>query len=299
MAVYECRHFAKAAARCRVTQPTLSAMVHKLEEELGVRIFERSPQSVTPTPVGTKIVQQAWRVLIRARRVREIVEEERNALRGTFRIGILPTIAPYLLPRFFPQLTAAHPDMDLRVIEMKTETIRRTLARGEIDAAIAVSIDGLEHFRATTLYYEQFLAYVSRQDPLFMKKEVRASELDGEYLWLLDEGHCFRDQLVKFCHLKSAIATKNTYSLGSMETFMRMVEGGKGVTFIPELASLQLSGDQRKLVRPFAIPVPVREVVALTAPGFVRHSVLDILTAAIREAVPEAMRSLRPGQQRI
>lgn len=299
VAVYECRHFAKAAERCRVTQPTLSAMIHKLEEELGVRIFDRSPQAVTPTPIGTKIVQQAWRVLIRARRVKEIVEEERSTLSGTFRIGILPTIAPYLLPRFLPQLTAKHPGMDLRVIEMKTETIRRTLAKGEIDAAIAVSIDGLEHFQATTLYYEQFMAYISRQDALFPKKEVRASELEGEYLWLLDEGHCFRDQLVKFCHLKSAMASKRTYSLGSMETFMRMVEGGKGVTFIPELACQQLSEEQRQLVRPFALPIPVREVVMLTAPSFVRQSVLNLFTTAIREAVPQSMLNLRPGLQRI
>lgn len=299
VAIYECRHFAKAAERCNVTQPTLSAMVHKLEQELGVRIFDRSPQSVSPTPIGKKIVQQAWRVLIRAKRLKELVEEEQHALGGTFRVGILPTIAPYLLPRFFPQLTADHPDMDIRVVEMKTETIKNTLAKGEIDAAIAVSIDGLEHFRQTPLYYEQFLAYISRQDALFSQKEVRASELEGEYLWLLDEGHCFRDQLVKFCHLKSALASKRTYSLGSMETFMRMVEGGKGVTFIPELAVGQLSSEQRQLVRPFALPVPVREVVVLTSPSFVRHALLDIIVDRVRSAVPSSMLSLQIGQQRI
>lgn len=299
MAVYRLRHFGRAAVQCGVTQPTLSSMIQKLEDELGVKIFDRSTQPVVPTDVGRMIVEQAWRVLTRAKKIRDIVAEQKQSVGGTFTVGILPTIAPYLLPRFFQQLRNDCPQLDLRVVEMKTEAIRKALARGEIDAAVLVSLDHMEGYVQTTLYYEQFLAYVSRGDALFGRGAIRAADLDGEFLWLLDEGHCFRDQLVRFCDLKSARQSKAIYSLGSIETFMRMVESGRGITFIPELALQQLSADQRELVRPFAIPIPVREVVLMTTRTFVRHAVTDLLTATIRGCVPANMLTMNNTQQRI
>lgn len=299
VAVYKLRHFAKAAEYCKVTQPTLSSMIQKLEDELGIKIFDRSAQPVTPTGIGLRVIEQSWKVLIRAKKIKEIVAEEKKNLGGTFRIGILPTIAPYLLPRFFPQLTSQHPEMELRVIEMKTEEIKRALARGEIDAAILVKIENLEHFVHTTLFYEQFVAYVSRNDRLYEKKCIRTSDLNGEFIWLLDEGHCFRDQLVKFCELKEARTSKTTYSLGSIETFMRMVENGKGITFIPELALKQLSESQRGLTRPFAIPIPTREIIMMTTKSFVRNAVLNLLTDTIKNCVPENMLKLNNTEQRI
>ncbi len=299
VAVYRCRHFAKAAEYCGVTQPTLSAMVQRLEDELGVKLFDRSAQPVVPTPVGRVVVEQAWKVLSRARKLKAMVEEEKQSTEGTFRIGILPTIAPYLLPRFFPQLMAGHPEMDLRIVEMQTADIKKALQRGELDAAILVSLDGMDNYVQTPLYYEQFLAYVSRTDRLFAKQAIRTADLAGETLWLLDEGHCFRDQLVKFCALRSARASQQHYTLGSIETFMRMVEGGRGVTFIPELALPQLSDKQRELVRPFALPIPVREVVLLTSRSFVRQTVLSLLAECIRSCVPEKMLRMDCTEQRL
>ncbi len=299
VAVYRTRHFAKAAEQCNVTQPTLSSMIQKLEDELGVKLFDRSTQPVQPTLIGQRVIEQAWKVLIRANKIRDLVVEEKQSLAGTFRIGILPTIAPYLLPRFFPQLTASHPQLDLRLIEMKTEDIKRALARAEIDAAIVVSLDGMEHFVKETLFYEQFLTYVSQGDKLYSKHDIRTADLNDEFLWLLDEGHCFRDQLVKFCDLKAAKATKSTYSLGSIETFMRMVEGGKGITFIPELALPQLSESQRQLVRPFAIPIPTREVILMYTKMALRHTVIHLLRDTIRESVPEKMLRLNNTEQRV
>ncbi|MGN0069770.1 MAG: hydrogen peroxide-inducible genes activator [Prevotella sp.] len=299
VAVYRLRHFAKAAEQCGVTQPTLSAMIQKLELELGIRIFERSSQQVTPTPVGKLVVEQAWRVLSRARKIKEIVAEERQSLAGTFRLGILPTIAPYLLPRFFPQITKDYPESDIRVMEMKTEECKRALLRGEIDAAILVSLDNMENFTQTTLFFEQFVTYISRGNRLFEQKSVKSTDLQKEFLWLLDEGHCFRDQLVKFCNLKSACESKATYSLGSIETFMRMVESGQGVTFIPELALDQLTRQQRELVRPFALPIPTREVVMLTTKNFVRQSLLNILVESIRKNIPPRMLKMNNTEQRI
>lgn len=296
LAVNQFRHFAKAAEYCRVTQPTLSAMIQKLEEELDTRIFDRSQQPVCPTPVGIHIIEQAQNILVQANRIKNIIEEEKHSLTGTFKLGILPTVAPYLLPRFFPQLMKKYPDLDIRVVEMKTNDIKKALQTGEIDAGIVASLAGMEELQQTPLFYEQFFAYVSREDALFNNEVIRTSDLNGEQLWLLDEGHCFRDQLVRFCQMKSARASQLAYHLGSMETFMRMVESGKGVTFIPELAVLQLGDAQKELVRSFAIPCPTRQVVLLTNKNFIRHTLLEVLVKEIKLSVPKEMLSLKANQ---
>lgn len=299
VAVYRTRHFVKAAEACGVTQPTLSAMIQKLETELDVKLFERSSQQVMPTAIGKVVVEQAWKVLNRARKLKDIVAEQKKSLMGTFRLGILPTIAPYLLPRFFPSLMRENPSLDIRVVEMKTAEIRRAIDRGEIDAAVMVDTGDLDDYALTTLFYEQFLAYVSPSDQLSAKKSIKTSDLSNEFLWLLDEGHCFRDQLVKFCQLKAAKTSQSAYSLGSIETFMRIVENGQGVTFIPELASMQLTSTQKALVRPFAIPIPTREVVMATSKSFVRQSLIDMIAGQIRKSVPEKMLKLNNTEQRI
>ena len=299
VAVYRTRHFVKAAEACGVTQPTLSAMIQKLEAELDVKLFERSSQQVIPTAIGKVVVEQAWKVLNRARKLKDIVAEEKKSLTGTFRLGILPTIAPYLLPRFFPRLMRENSSLEIRVVEMKTADIRRAIDRGEIDAAVMVDTGDLDDYALTTLFYEQFLAYVSPSDQLSAKKSIKTSDLSNELLWLLDEGHCFRDQLVKYCQLKAAKTSQSAYSLGSIETFMRIVENGQGVTFIPELATIQLTPTQKELVRPFAIPIPTREVVMATSKAFVRQSLLDMIVGQIRNSVPEKMLKLNNTEQRI
>ena len=212
---------------------------------------------------------------------------------------ILLKVLYNLLPRFFNKMTADNPEVKFTVAEMKTADCKKALSRGEIDIAILVSLDDMENYEQTPLYYEQFLAYVSKSDALYANKSIKTSDLNDEFLWLLDEGHCFRDQLVKFCSLKSAQASKSTYSLGSIETFMRMVEGGKGVTFIPELALDQLTDSQRQLVRPFAIPIPTRQVVALTTKSFVRLSQLRLVVDAVRKSVPERMLKMNNTEQRV
>ncbi|KAB4019447.1 hydrogen peroxide-inducible genes activator, partial [Bacteroides uniformis] len=166
----------------------------------------------------------------------------------------------------------------------------------EIYAGFVASLAGMEELQQTPLFYEQFFAYVSREDALFNNEVIRTSDLNGEQLWLLDEGHCFRDQLVRFCQMKSARASQLAYHLGSMETFMRMVESGKGVTFIPELAVLQLGDAQKELVRSFAIPCPTRQVVLLTNKNFIRHTLLEVLVKEIKLSVPKEMLSLKATQ---
>lgn len=297
MAVYRCKHFAKAADYCNVTQPTLSSMIQKLEEELGVKIFDRSKQPIKPTAEGMLIIERAWNILVRAKQLKEVVEEERHSLSGTFHVAVLPTIAPYLIPRFLPQLMNEYPELDIRVTEMKTEDIHKALKHGDIDAGIVAQVEGQEGFNSDHLYFEKFFVYVSKGDTLFNNKAIRTVDLTGEYLWLLDEGHCFREQLVKFCHLKSAAKSKKAYNLGSIETFMRIVESGKGVTFIPELALEQLTEVQEELVRPFAHPIPTRDIILLTQKNFLRTSLRQLVIDKIRASVPAGMLRMNKTQQ--
>lgn len=297
LAVDQVRHFGRAAEQCRVTQPTLSAMIQKLEEELDTKIFDRSQQPIAPTPVGMHIIAQAREVLAQAARIKNIIQEEKHSMTGTFRLGILPTIAPYLLPCFFPQLMKKYKGLDIRVREMKTSEIKEALLTGDIDAGILAQIDGLEPYNQVHLFYEQYFAYVAREDELFKNSLIRTSDLaNSRELWLLDEGHCFRDQLLRFCQLKGAQSSQLAYSLGSMETFMRMVESGKGVTFIPELAVRQLSPTQQELVRPFAIPTPTRQLILITGKNFVRHTLLENLVKEIQSSVPKEMLKLKGTQ---
>ena len=297
MAVARHGHFGRAADACNVTQPTLSAMIGKLEEEIGAKLFDRNRQPICPTPVGERVISQAREVLAQADAIKDIVLEEKQSLGGIFRIGILPTIAPYLLPRFFPQLMKKYPRLDIRVREMKTHEIKAALAQGDIDAVILATIEGLEDYEQTTLFYEKYVGYVSRNDSLFNKEVIRTSDVAGSpELWLLDEGHCFRDQMVRFCQMKSAQTSQLAYNLGSMETFMRMVESGKGITFIPDLAVQQLGESQKELVRPFAIPIPTRQLILITNRNFIRKKLLEVVVDEIQASVPKAMLKLGAGQ---
>lgn len=296
LAIDRFRHFAQAAAHCRVTQPTLSAMLQKLEEELGAKIFDRTHQPLVPTPVGRLIIERAREVLSATADIRHLVDEERGVVAGTFKLGVLPTIAPYLLPRFCPSLMKKYPALDLRVMEMKTAQVKQSLLHGGLDAAIVARVDDLEAFAATSLFFESFMVYVAPSEPLSACTVVKSSDLEGRRLWMLDEGHCFRDQLARYCRQKSAQVSQLAFHLGSIETFMRMVERGQGITFIPELATLQSAGVQPELVRPFALPVPTREVVLLTRRDFIRHSLAEALAGEVRAAVPAEMHRLRRTQ---
>ena len=297
LAVDRFRHFGNAAEHCMVTQPTLSAMVQKLEEELGAKIFDRSTQPIQPTSIGLKIIEQARAVLEHASKVKDIVQEEGHSIKGVFRLAILPTIAPYLLPRFFPKLMEDYPDLDIRVTEMKTQDVLVALATGKVDAAILATVVTDKSLQAETLFYEQFLGYVARKEPIFKNEMIRSTDISGERLWLLDEGHCFRDQLMRFCQLETVKLHQAAYRLGSMETFMRIVEGGKGITFIPELASYQLSQEQKELVRPFAIPRPTREISIVAKTDFVRYTILNMIKESIRSSVPREMLTLQKTQR--
>ncbi|MDR0537114.1 MAG: hydrogen peroxide-inducible genes activator [Tannerellaceae bacterium] len=297
LAVDMYRHFAKAAEFCKVKQPTLSMMIQKLETELGVKLFLRNAQPIKPTATGLKIIEQARKVIYQASLIKDIVNEEVQSVKGTFNLAVLPTIAPYLIPRFFLKLMEKNKDMDIHIHEMKTAPTLSALLAGDIDAAIIASQPVESELQGETLFYEQFLGYVARSEPVFSNELIRTADIHAERLWLLDEGHCFRDQLVRFCQMEKVRVKQAAYRLGSIETFMRMVESGNGITFIPELAVSQLGSEQSELVRPFAIPRPTREIVFVTRKDFIRHKIADLLVKSIKASVPEEMYSLQVGER--
>jgi Transcriptional regulator len=296
LAVDKYRHFAKAAEHCGVTQPTLSAMVQKLEDELGVKLFDRHVQPVTPTAIGIKILKQAKQIQLQVSQVKEIVHEEKFTLSGILRLAVLPTIAPYLLPRFFPQFVEKYPDIDIRVMERQTHQIEQGLLSDEIDAAITATHPEDLNINEDFLFYEEFLGYVSKREPVFKSQLIKTLEVNTHHLWLLDQGHCFRDQLLRYCQLESVKVNQIRYNLGSLETFMRMVESGHGLTFIPELAAMQLTTEQHEYIRPFAIPKPTRQIRLIHHKNYVRNSLLEILIKEIQASVPKQMLSLQAGQ---
>ena len=231
-------------------------MIQKLEDELGAKLFDRRSKPVVPTVVGRIVVEQARELLNGARRLREQVDEQQSTVCGEFSVAVLPTIAPYLLPRFLPEFSRKYPQIDLQISEMKTADVKRALLKGEIDAAIVAQLSELEEFNADTLFFEQYFVYASPSSELHDRDSIRTADLREVPLWLLDEGHCFRDQLVNFCHLKSARRSQRSYHLGSIETFMRMVESGLGATFHPRVEhvfnSLKSKTSGASLCRPGA-----------------------------------------------
>lgn len=297
LAVDQCRHFAKAAEFCRVTQPTLSMMIQKLEDELGIKLFDRSVQPVKPTAAGVKVIAQARSVLHQAALIKDIVKEEEQSLKGAFRLAVLPTIAPYLLPRFLQHLAEQHKELDIRIQEMQTAPTLAALQNGEINAAIIANEPLESNLEGTLLFYEEFFCYVSKKEAVYRKNLIRTADISDERLWLLDEGHCFRDQLMRFCQREQVKLHQAAYHLGSLETFMHMVESGYGMTFIPELATLQLCPEQKDLVRTFAIPRPTREIYFVTRKDFVRFALSKLLIEHIRESVPKEMLHLKAGQK--
>jgi LysR family transcriptional regulator, hydrogen peroxide-inducible genes activator len=292
------RHFATAAAKCFVTQPTLSMQVQKLEEELGVRLFDRSKVPVVPTAEGVEVIQQARVVLQEAERLGEIVRQRQGEMVGELRIGILPTLAPYLLPLFLNSFLSQYPGIRLKITELTTEAIVERLKKNLLDAGLLATPLHDPGLFEQPLFYEAFVVYVSPAEPAYKKRYVLADDIDVRHLWLLEEGHCMRSQIMHLCELKTRVYGESNfqYEAGSIETLKKMVEMHNGLTILPELALADLSARQQKLVRQFKAPVPVREVSLVTHRNFVKQRLLGVLREAILQAVPADMRQHGPEE---
>ncbi|HET9429854.1 MAG TPA: hydrogen peroxide-inducible genes activator [Chitinophagaceae bacterium] len=292
IAVDTWRHFVTAAEHCFVTQPTLSMQIQKLEEELELKIFDRSKQPVVPTETGIAIIEQARKIIAERNELIETVQSKKGLVVGELKIGIIPTLAPYLLPLFIQHFTKKYPAVKLIVHEMMTELIITRLREGKIDTGILVTPLQETGIREIVLFYEELMAYVSRKNEAFEKTYVLPQDINPNKLWLLEEGHCFRSQIVNLCELKkiSRESTHFEYEAGSIETLRRMVELNDGITIIPELATLDMPLRQTQLIRPFKKPPPMREVSLVVHRNFVKKRLIEVLRKEILATVPEKIR---------
>jgi LysR family transcriptional regulator, hydrogen peroxide-inducible genes activator len=285
VAVAREKHFGRAAETCFVSQPTLSVAVKKLEDELGVTLFERGPGEVSVTPAGAKIVEQAQRVLEEASRIREIAAAGKDPLAGPLRLGAIYTIGPYLLPKLIPILRRTAPAMQLLIQENFTHRLAEELKSGEVDVILVALPFEQPGVMTRAVYDEPFLVAVPKGHPWESRKRVTSEELTRESLLLLGEGHCFRDQVLEICHTvrareRSPLA--KTLEGGSLETIRQMVAGGVGVTVLPATSTAAGSG-AGDLIRilPFARPVPSRRVVLAWRRSFPRPAAIEVLRKSI------------------
>jgi LysR family transcriptional regulator, hydrogen peroxide-inducible genes activator len=287
VAVDQYRHFAKAAEECKVTQPTLSMMIQKLEEELGIKVFNRSRHPIEPTQTGEEIIVKARTILMNAARLKEYVHSEKDGLTGALKLAIIPTVAPYLLPRFFPSFMSRYPDVELKVSEIRTDTIIEYIVDGKIDAAILATPLNHDKILEIPLYYEKFVGYVSPTAPFYDNETLTSANLPLKDLWVLQEGHCLRNQVFNFCGEKSV--RNYMYEAGSIDTLIRIVDTNGGYTVIPELHLPYLTTEQLKNVRPIVEPEAVREISLIIHPDFVREKVLNAVADTIKGIIPNHM----------
>lgn len=291
------RHFATAAEHCFVTQPTLSMQIQKLEQEIGLKIFDRSKQPVIPTEAGREFIAQAKKVLAERNALQELVDKKKGIVSGELKIGIIPTLAPYLLPLFVQEFATNYPGVKLIVQEMITDQAVAGLRNGSIDAAILVTPLQEAGIREEVLFYEELLLYVSKKNRDYKKQYVLPQEINPENLWLLEEGHCFRSQIMNLCELKKAGRAGHSfeYEAGSIETLRRMVELTDGVTILPELAVAELTKNQQRQLKHFRRPAPMREVSIVVHRDFMKKTLIEILKKEILEGIPEGIRRNRNG----
>jgi len=287
------RHFAQAAEACFVTQPTLSMQIQKLEEELDVKIFDRTKQPVIPTEIGTSIIAQARVALREANRITELVEHQKGTMTGELRIGIIPTLAPYLLPQLFREMREKYPQLNLIIKETITEEIINELKHNRLDCGLVVTPLNDPSITEDVLFYEELFVYVSRRNALYNKRYVLAADINPNELWLLEEGHCFRSQVLNLCELQKRNDIQFRYETGNIETLKRMVENTEGITILPELAVKEFTKPQLKLVKRLQAPSPAREVSLVTHRDHIKMKHLEILKQEILSMVPKAMQKLQ------
>jgi len=283
VAVAEQRHFGRAAARCFVSQPTLSAQLKKLEQSLGVQLIERAPNNVSLTPAGEQIVARARRIIEASEEVVELARAQRDPLAGRLRVAFLPTIGPYLLPHVTRAIRRSLPQLELRLYEYQTAPMLEKLREGELDLgvlALPVDLTGLE---ARELYREAFTVAVPERHPLAQRETLRVTDLRGEKLLLLEEGHCLREQALEVCG-NAGVSEGEDFRATSLETLRQMVAAGAGVTLLPELASRGAYGNARGVkIRPFARPAPVRQIGAVWRRTTPRRAAVDAVARVIAE----------------
>jgi LysR family hydrogen peroxide-inducible transcriptional activator len=287
VAVAREKHFGHAAEACFVAQPTLSVAIKKLEDELGVVIFERGGNEISMTPLGVQIVAQAERVLEQTASIKEIAKQNKDPLAGQFRLGIIYTVAPYLLPQLVKTMIERVPQMPLILQENFTVRLIELLRQGELDAAIMALPFSDNGLMVQPLYDEPFVVAVPKHHPLAGRTDITAESLKSETMLLLGNGHCFRDQVLEVCPEMSRFSTTGdgiarTFEGSSLETIRHMVASGIGITVLPQASVPDLHAKDGMLrYVPFAAPAPSRRIVIAWRKSFTRRAAIE----AVREAI--------------
>ena len=290
IALDKTRHFVRAAEMCGVTQPTLSAMIQKLEDELDCRIFDRSSHPIVPTEVGAMILQQAQVVMFNVHQLKENVLTQKGSVAGSLSLAIIPTVAPYLLPELITLFRRDYVDISLKISEMRTETIIEKLHSAEIDMAILSTPLDDPKILEVPLYYEKFVAYISPNEPLYLQDEVSTNDMQLDHLWVLEEGHCLRNQVFNFCKNKTHSAI---YEAGSIDTLVKIVDRNGGYTVIPELHINLLTDVQKQHLRKIVRPEATREIALVIRHDYVREGLINAVANSIKQIIPQHMLDAR------
>ncbi|MEN7546770.1 LysR substrate-binding domain-containing protein [Rapidithrix thailandica] len=297
IAVDTYRHFATAAEKCFVTQPTLSMQLKKLEEELGIIIFDRSKQPVIPTDIGKAVIKQARSVLSEVRKLHDTIDFFQQKISGELKIGIIPTLAPYLLPRFIGDFVKTYPDLKVHIKELLTEEIVEYLHKDLIDVGILVTPLHEDGIIAKPMFYEGIQVYPHPEHRFANQSQVNMAEIADPEIWLLNEGHCFRNQVLNLCSYLNLQqhSLPIEYASGSLDTLIKLVDKEGGFTLLPELAVEDLPINKRVQVKTFIDSFPLREVSLVYARSFVKEKLIGILEQAIQQSIPEPMLSANRG----
>ena len=297
VAVDTYRHFVTAAEKCFVTQPTLSMQIKKMEEELGVIIFDRSKQPIVPTDIGKRIIEQARITISESKKIEILVEESKSTISGELTIGIIPSLAPYLLPLFIGNFTKKYPDVHLKIIELLTEDIVSEMRKDLIDVGILVTPLNEKGIFEEPIFYEKMLLYVNNENPLASKTGINAIDIATPDLWLLSKGHCFRSQVINLCSYQadSKGDLPFEYESGSLETLKRFVEKEGGYTLLPELSVGDDVKTSSSSIKEFN-STPIREVSLVYSRNYAKRRLLDLIAEEIKYALPIGMLNKDRGQ---
>lgn len=281
LAIAEYKNFTKAADYCHVTQPTLSTQVQKLEDELGVKIFDRTQKPLQLTEVGKKIVTQAKKIVIESERIQDIVEQQKGFIGGDFKLAIIPTVMPTLLPMFLKNFSSKYPKVKLQIQELTTDDVITALEKGEIDAAIAATPLDNELLKERVIYFEPFVAYIPNAHHLHGNNKISMKDLDLNDILLLEDGHCFRDSVINLCHNRSQKDLKFKVQSGSFETLIKLANEGLGMTLLPYLNTLDLNEQFKTNVFEFEAPKPSREISLIYSTNQLKLHIIEALYQSI------------------
>ena len=289
-AVAECGNFTVAADKCFVTQPTLSMQVQKLEDELGVKIFNRKTKPIILTDIGKKILVQAKKITEEATRMQDIVSTEKGFIGGEFKLGIIPTVMPTLLPMFLNTFIKKYPKVDLKIEELTTQNITKLLEKGQLDAGIAATPLALDHILELPLYHEPFVGYVPEGNPLHSIKEIEIDDLNVSDLLVLEDGHCFRNHVLNLCQINRLENNPFDLKSGSFETLINLADEGLGMTLLPFLHGNSLTESKKKNLRFFPDPAPAREVSLIHYKSQLKLPIINALRATISSIIRGAIK---------